>query len=204
MYGAATTPTQPILAVAAEMANAHNLLLRGLNAIYLQAPHIRLPADIADFTLFALTWADALHHHHAAEETHFFPAADALARATLGESVMGANLAQHAQLEVGLEALRAWVEAVRRGAKVYDGAELRACVDVFAGVLMAHLRDEIDSILKLEGCDGDEVKRIFDKCSEEAAKGADPVSLLCSAVLCCAVLCYATLCCCGGSIPCAS
>jgi hypothetical protein len=178
MPGAPSTPSPTILSVAAEMANAHNLLLRGLNAIYLQAPHIHLAADITDFTLFALTWADTIHHHHRAEETHFFPAADALARAALGEGVMEGNLAQHQAFEAGLSEMRAYVEGVRRGEKVYDGAELRRCIDVFAGVLTAHLSDEIGSILKLEGCDGEEVERLFKVCSEEAGRTADPVSAM--------------------------
>ena len=37
------------------MALAHNGIIRGLNSIYLQAPHVK-PEDKPDFVGYALTW----------------------------------------------------------------------------------------------------------------------------------------------------
>ena len=99
---------------------------------------------------------------------------------------MDANLAQHAAFEDGLREMTAWVEGVRAGEKAYDGVELRRLIDAFAGVLTAHLSDEIYSILRLEGCDGREVERLFKVTSEEAGRTADPVSRVAS---CCVVGC---------------
>ena len=38
--------------VATEMALAHNIMVRNLNAIYLQAEGVKEPKDIADFLIF--------------------------------------------------------------------------------------------------------------------------------------------------------
>lgn len=42
--------------IATEMALAHNGLLRGLNSMYLQAPHVKLEADIYDLCTYAGFW----------------------------------------------------------------------------------------------------------------------------------------------------
>jgi hypothetical protein len=60
---APTSSNPGILSVAIEMANVHNTLLRGLNSIYLQSPHITQPADIADLLFYTKAWADTVHHH---------------------------------------------------------------------------------------------------------------------------------------------
>jgi hemerythrin-like domain-containing protein len=176
MPGALTTTNPGVLSVAIEMANVHNTLLRGLNAIYLQAPHVHLTQDIADFMLFAATWQDTIHHHHELEETFFFPQANELARATLGESVMDANIDQHRAFEDGLTDMAEFIGAVRDGRRKYDGAALQKCIDRFAPVLTAHLHDEIKTIMRLEKCDGEKIKAQFAKCAQEGAKNVDPVS----------------------------
>jgi hypothetical protein len=55
------------------MALIHNILLRGLNCIYLQAPNISNLSDIQDFMAFCDAWSCTLHSHHKAEETVYFP-----------------------------------------------------------------------------------------------------------------------------------
>jgi hypothetical protein len=50
----------------------HNGLLRGLNSIYLQAPHITKPSDQRDFIEYALLRATVLESHHEGEEINLF------------------------------------------------------------------------------------------------------------------------------------
>lgn len=40
-----------------EMALVHNVLIRALNCIYLQAPNIKNPKDITDFLTFMHSWS---------------------------------------------------------------------------------------------------------------------------------------------------
>jgi hypothetical protein len=50
------------------MALAHNIMVRNLNAVYLQAPNITKKDDIADFIVFVQTLCEEIHHHHSGEE----------------------------------------------------------------------------------------------------------------------------------------
>ncbi len=59
------------------MALSHNVLIRALNSIILQAPHIT-PDNAPDFIHYALCWAEVLDAHHEMEETGLFPAMSGL------------------------------------------------------------------------------------------------------------------------------
>lgn len=62
---------------ATHMALLHNAILRGLNSIYLQAPHVR-PADYADFVGYSLAWHRLVKSHHDDEEAELFPRVEGL------------------------------------------------------------------------------------------------------------------------------
>lgn len=71
----------------------HNTLIRGLNSIYVQAPHVKTD-DYAAFIGYSLCWSDMLSSHHAGEESIFFPGIDAGA----GEKgLINAKIHQHGQ-----------------------------------------------------------------------------------------------------------
>lgn len=53
------------------MANVHNMIIRGLNSIYLQAPHVK-PGDVPSFMQYCIQWYLLLEVHHKGEETDFF------------------------------------------------------------------------------------------------------------------------------------
>ncbi|KAJ4336704.1 hypothetical protein N0V95_008542 [Ascochyta clinopodiicola] len=178
--GAPTTSNAGLLSICVEMANVHNLLLRGLNAIYLQGPYVKDVEDVADFMLYIKAWADTVHHHHKGEEKLFFPYADDLAKSAglcedEDESPMHGNVEQHRAFEAGLAEMTQYVEDVREDAKVYKWEELKGLIDGYANILTTHLHDEIESLIKLERCDGEKLKKRFAMTAEEGAKTADPV-----------------------------
>jgi hemerythrin-like domain-containing protein len=164
------------MSVAIEMANVHNTLLRGLNSIYLQAPHITEPIDIADFLLYTKAWADTVHHHHSLEESILFPVLQDIAKEA-GESdrLMDANVDQHHAFESRMLETMTWVEEVRQGKKEYDSKVLVGLIDSFAPILTQHLHDEIDTLIKLEKCDGEKVKQAMAATAKEGIKTADVV-----------------------------
>jgi hemerythrin-like domain-containing protein len=186
-----TIPGQPgtptcnnlgIMSVCIEMANVHNVLLRGLNSIYLQAPHVTSPPDIADLLLYTKAWADTVHHHHSLEESIFFPRADALAReAGVQESLMNPNVDQHQLFEPMVQKTMEWVDEVRRGEKEYECKTLLGLIDSFAPVLTKHLHDEIDTLMGLEACDGEKIKKALTDTANEGLKTADTVCFACFA-----------------------
>jgi hypothetical protein len=75
------------------MAVLHNGLIRGLNTLYLQAPHVQ-PQDYADFIAYCLLWSETVNSHHHGEETNLFPAIEEAAGPE-GKWLMGENLKQH-------------------------------------------------------------------------------------------------------------
>jgi len=178
--GVRTTSNTGLLAICVEMANVHNILLRGLNAIYLQCPYVKEAADVADFLLYVKAWADTVHHHHEGEERIFFPYADDLARSAglcEGEdrSLMQSNVDQHRAFEAGLLEMTNHVERVRQGKDVYNWEELKVLIDGFADVLTTHLHEEIESLFRLERCDGEKLGKMFAITAQEGARTADPV-----------------------------
>ncbi|KAF1837687.1 hypothetical protein BDW02DRAFT_565799 [Decorospora gaudefroyi] len=171
------TTNSHVLSVAQEMANVHNVLLRGLNSIYQQAPFVTTPTDIADFMLYITAWADTVHHHHSLEERLFFPRVEALARdagVPEWEGMMGGNVAQHHEFEPKMAEMVVWVEGVRAWNTEYDAGVLKGLMDGFAGVLTQHLHDEIGTLMRLEGCDGEGVARALKEVADEGMKTAEP------------------------------
>jgi hemerythrin-like domain-containing protein len=160
------------------MANVHNLILRGLNSIYLQADKISDPADISDFVLYVKAWQDTVHHHHSTEETLFFPRVEKIAvEAGLPANIMSRNLEQHQEFDGALHALNDYVKDVIAKEKEYESKELVRLVEQLAPVLRQHLNDEIDTLVGLEKCDGKAIANAMKITAAEGAKTADPVSL---------------------------
>ncbi|KAK0724609.1 hypothetical protein B0H67DRAFT_680162 [Lasiosphaeris hirsuta] len=109
------------------MTLAHNMFIRGLNSIYLQAPHIAA-AEHHNFAQYMRRWSTIVRLHYQAEEVDFFTAIEALSGV---ESIMEGNIAQHHAFEPGLDAFHAHVEAVLAGTE---------------DVLVAHLADGIPTL----------------------------------------------------------
>jgi hemerythrin-like domain-containing protein len=157
------------------MANVHNVFLRGLNSIYLQAPHVSDPTDVADLLLYTKAWADAVHHHHSHEEKILFPRIDALAKEAGVERTMEQNVDQHQLFEPRIGETMAWVEDVRQGKKEFESKVLLGLIDSFAPVLTKHLHEEIETLMGLEGLDGEKVKQAMTDTANEGIKTADTV-----------------------------
>ncbi|KAI1431280.1 hypothetical protein GGR50DRAFT_88769 [Xylaria sp. CBS 124048] len=70
--------SHPALHIANQMAYIHNAMLRGLNAIYLQAPHVRELQDITDLLFLTQSWSAWLLDHHDLKEGIMFPRFEAI------------------------------------------------------------------------------------------------------------------------------
>jgi hemerythrin-like domain-containing protein len=159
--------------VAREMVNAHNGMLRGLNSIYQQAPHVSNPKDIQDFLTYCRFWTLWIHEHHEGEETMFFPAVEKI---TGEKGFMEKNVAQHKAFEGGFKRFEEWFTKAEQDIGSYDGMQARKILDEAGPVLTQHLTDEISTLLALKEYDGEQLKKAMDEFSQEMAKG-DKVSL---------------------------
>ncbi|KAK0611867.1 hypothetical protein B0T14DRAFT_441274 [Immersiella caudata] len=156
--------------LASEMALVHNAVIRGLNSIYLQAPHI-LPADETSFLSYIHNWSNVLHIHHKGEETDLFPAVEKMA----GEpGIMATNSEQHHTFETVVESLKKYVDAVSEGREKYSGTKVIELVDGFGEILAQHLEDEIQTLLALRK-HGEKMTDLMTVVAKEAAKGMKEV-----------------------------
>ncbi|KAL7949259.1 hypothetical protein V8C42DRAFT_310404 [Trichoderma barbatum] len=154
--------------IANEMAFAHNAMLRGLNAIYLQAPYIQ-KADIGDFLFFVSSWASWVQDHHILEETRMFPGFERIPGIKPGQ--LSHNIEQHHLFSTGLEDLRKY--ATGTNAVEYNGGRLRELIGIFSAYMREHLADEIDSLWSLECCEKGQEKnllKVYKDCEAEAGK----------------------------------
>jgi hypothetical protein len=76
--------------VASEMALVHNVLIRALNTIYLQAPCVS-PSEYPDFIGYSITWVNLLETHHKFEDEYFFKDIEKFCE----EGIMTQNVVQH-------------------------------------------------------------------------------------------------------------
>ena len=142
------------------MALAHNGIIRGLNSIFLQAPHLP-PKDtktIQDFLTYCQCWCESMHHHHEAEETIFFPAVEQVAKTP---GLMKHNVEQHQAFSPGFDAFHKYVQNCRP--EDYDGQKTKSLVDAFAGPLTQHLYDEIDTLRALDKFDCKRVREAYQR-----------------------------------------
>ncbi|RDW64605.1 hypothetical protein BP6252_10256 [Coleophoma cylindrospora] len=122
------------------MALVHNILIRGLNAIYLQAPNISLEQDIKDFCTFMYAWSLTLHVHHDNEESLGFPLLEEM---TGVKGLLDINVQQHRLFDEGLKSFDLYVARVKDGSEKYDGAHVRQLIDKLAPPLFEHLAAEV-------------------------------------------------------------
>ncbi|KAJ7067099.1 hypothetical protein C8F01DRAFT_1247500 [Mycena amicta] len=126
---------------AIEMSIAHNMFIRGVNAIYAQAKGIQ-DKQIKPFVFFCICVLETLHHHHHMEESLVFP----FLEAKMGENAMAHNVEQHHAFMGGMDDLEVYLKAVQAGTAVYDAATLIEKLDSFAEQLVEHLHEEIATL----------------------------------------------------------
>ncbi|KAL1965836.1 hypothetical protein VTN77DRAFT_5157 [Rasamsonia byssochlamydoides] len=155
----------PAVYIANEMAFAHNSMLRGLNSIYLQAPHVHDPRDVADFLFFVKSWAAWVSHHHVLEEERMFPDFEKVI-GTPG--FLEGNINQHHAFQPALKRLLAYGSDTQPAD--YDAVTLRSIVEEMAPGLRQHLSDEIQSLLSMRSYDGKALLKVYKDCEAEAGK----------------------------------
>ncbi|KAI8280054.1 Protein BFR2 [Colletotrichum sp. SAR11_240] len=161
--------------MASEMALVHNCVLRGLNAIYLQAPHIK-PEDEFSFANYMHQWYRMIHAHHSGEERLFFPAVE---RLTGIVGFMDVNIEQHKSFHNGLESFAQYIKALIAREVAYDGNKVVSLIDRFGKDLCLHLEEEIPTIISLEEFGAEKmapVEKIFAQEAQEVMlpKDLDP------------------------------
>ncbi|KAE8445570.1 hypothetical protein EG329_013334 [Mollisiaceae sp. DMI_Dod_QoI] len=156
---------------ASEMALIHNIILRGLNCVYLQARNVQSIQDIQDFMTFCDAWSCTLHSHHKTEETVYFPLLDQQCRE---KGVASKNHDEHETFLPGLVAFDKFVTGVKEGGS-YDKGIFIEILDDLGPKLEAHLISEIGLLESLEKDDGIDWDLLGKTMAQHSKKVADRV-----------------------------
>lgn len=140
-----TLPTDPYTHVASEMALVHNCIIRALNSIYLQSPHLPT-SEYFNFTHYCLATYQCLCAHHDGEESTFFPEIE---RITGEAGLMDANVQGHRDFDTHFNEWGTWLQSVEKGEREFEAKTCNAMMDKFMPPLAAHLADEIPTLLAL-------------------------------------------------------
>lgn len=156
------------------MALAHNGILRGLNAIYLQATNI--PSKdlntIQDFLTYCQCWCESMHHHHDAEETSFFRNIELLFGVN---GLMTSNVEHHRAFTSGFDLFYEYFRTCPP--EDYNGQRLVSLIEGFADHLTRHLKDEIDTLRALNKYDSVLLRKAYND-FEKLLMATDNVSFL--------------------------
>lgn len=145
------------------MALAHNILVRGLNSIYRQAPYVK-PGEQKDFVGYAQNFVNVLTVHHDCEEESFFIAVERMS----GEvGVMEKNAQQHHEFHAGLEELQGYLNSVADGVETYDGNRIVKIIDGFGTLLAQHLAEEVQCLVELKRFGPDKMRGLADALKAE-------------------------------------
>jgi hypothetical protein len=145
-----TGATDDFTAAASEMALVHNCIIRALNSIYMQAPHIPA-AEHTNFVKYCMATYQGLTSHHHGEEKHFFPEIE---RLTGDKGLMEANVEQHKVFETSFVAWGDWLQLVDSHKTDFRPDMCLSLMDDFIPSLSTHLSDEIATLTSLSRYSG--------------------------------------------------
>ncbi|KAI6084962.1 hypothetical protein F4821DRAFT_261497 [Hypoxylon rubiginosum] len=167
---------------ATEMANAHNVIIRGLNAIIQQAPYVRdsndpryKAQDVKDLLFYVDAWTKMVNHHHAVEESFMFPD---LKKFSGNPSLMDEAQHQHELFHDGLERLLAYCSTTKPEEYRWEGSGgMKEIIDSFSKHLTDHLYAEIDEFLNMKDLDDVGLRKTWDR-AEDVAKQTGNIGML--------------------------
>ncbi|KAJ4393001.1 hypothetical protein N0V93_002205 [Gnomoniopsis smithogilvyi] len=161
------------LHTACEMTHVHNVLIRGLNSFYQQAPYVKTHTepgykekDVKDLLAYVTAWVKMVEHHHDTEEAFIFPEIEQLSGKP---GFMGVATEQHEAFHGGLERLLAFAESTKPADFKWVGG-MKEVVDSFSEALMDHLTKEIDLFLSMGSLDSEGLRKAWDKGEANATK----------------------------------
>jgi hemerythrin-like domain-containing protein len=129
------------------MAQIHNVMVRGLNSMLIQAPFISTPTDTRDFIDYALSFCVLIHEHHNTEEVLLFPLIE---DCTGVPGIMDKNVVQHEAFVPKLHDFKNYLTQIKLSVRKYDPKKFVALLNSFAGLMAEHLMDEVKILEEME------------------------------------------------------
>ncbi|KAK9311348.1 hypothetical protein V1524DRAFT_411806 [Lipomyces starkeyi] len=145
------------------MALVHNIIIRGRNSVYLQAPKLK-NADVPDFLNYCQAWYWFVVGHHDSEEAVLFPTIE---KATGVKGIMDEDVKEHAAFHHGLAEMKSYIETRLATPSKYNGDEFVKIFDSFAEAFHSHLTNEPLKLVSLARYNFD-MKTIGDATAQHA------------------------------------
>lgn len=161
------------------MACAHNVIIRGLNAIVQQAPYVNAynKEDVKDLFFYVSSWVALVKHHHWTEESFIFPEIEKFSGRP---GSMDGPKHEHELFHGGLERLSIYTQETNTQDYRWDGpGGIKEIVDSFSKNLIDHLYAEVDVFLAMGNLDSVGLRKIWDQ-GEAIAKKAGNLGILVS------------------------
>jgi len=138
------SPDADYIKAASFMTLMHNILIRGMNSIYNQAPFVA-EADLADFVAYSGVFCEVLDNHTRGEEVHMFPEIE---KATGQQGLMSFNTSEHDQITPHLLALKTYLQTPHTPT-TFSATHLQSLLTTLSVPLLSHFRSEIPEITAL-------------------------------------------------------
>lgn len=164
------------------MANSHNVIIRGLNAIIQQAPFVSTSngytaKDVKDLLFYVHSWVKMVNHHHWVEESFIFPEIERFSRKA---GLMNDPKHQHELFHEGMEQLLTYSSMTEPQGYRWEGQRgMKEIIDSFSQHLTNHLYAEIDVFLAMKDMDSIGLRKTWNQ-GEALAKQTGNVGMLVS------------------------
>ena len=99
-----------------------------------------------------------MHHHHDAEEKHFFPSVEQISNV---QGLMERNVEQHRAFTPGFDRFQEHAQTCLP--KAYEGQKIRTLIEDFAEPLTQHLYDEIETLRALDVYDSERIRQAYQR-----------------------------------------
>ncbi|KAF3018531.1 hypothetical protein E8E14_011901 [Neopestalotiopsis sp. 37M] len=136
----------PAVFVANDMAHQHNAALRGLNAIYIQAPHIQYVQDITDFLFLVQCWGLWIQYYDNLRRNSIFPKFE---EALQKPGFLLMQIREETNFAPSLDRLLEYVQETHAEVETYDAEIFQSLVHELGVLFRAHLADTISMLLEI-------------------------------------------------------
>ena len=126
----------PAAHIAADMILVHNILIRALNSLHINAALIVSDNGLCDFLSYTMQVLKAIHDHDKTEDTIMFPAFQHIVD-------MQRNVEQHQTFEKEMDVFELYVCSIQAGQANFEVGIWRELLRKFATPLVVHLNEEV-------------------------------------------------------------
>ncbi|KAI9152275.1 hypothetical protein HJFPF1_09504 [Paramyrothecium foliicola] len=167
---------------ASEMTHVHNTIIRSLNAILQQAPHVPVATDdnyvaqdVKDLLFYVQSWVKMVNHHHSVEESFMFPELEKFSGIA---GLMDDPKHQHELFHDGLGQLLTYALTTQPDDYRWKGPSgMEALINSFSKALTDHLYAEIDVFMGMKHLDSAGLLQTWEE-TEKVAKDSGNIGML--------------------------